>query len=222
MKMTMRQEILNIRKKEIIQNVYGFENFHGTKTKVLREIAKKIAKEKDYGYLNEKHESFEEIMIHAFVIGYMKEDVAFILKCVDKFIPMINSWASNDALCQGLKIAKKYQKEFFDYIEKFKDSENEWERRIIMVMLLSHYNNQEYIDKALKLIDYVKKDSYMVKMGAAWALATFAIKFPIKTLGFLKRNTLDVWTHNKAISKINESFRVDENTKSKAKMLRRK
>ena len=42
---------------------------------------------------------------------------------------------------------------------------------------------------------------------------TMLVQFPSKTFKYLKNNTLDDWTYNKAIQKIIESYRVDEDTK---------
>ena len=41
------QEINN---KPIVNNIYGFKNYHGTKLSVLRKMAKEIAKEKRYEF----------------------------------------------------------------------------------------------------------------------------------------------------------------------------
>ena len=39
-------------------------------------------------------------------------------------------------------------------------------------------------------------------MGNAWALSVCYVKFPEKTRAFLEKDTLDDFTHNKAIQKI--------------------
>ena len=40
----------DINNSPVIENVYGFKNFHGTKLSVLRKMAKEIAKEKRYEF----------------------------------------------------------------------------------------------------------------------------------------------------------------------------
>ena len=80
-------------------------------------------------------------------------------------------------------------------------------------MLLDHFIDDEYIDKVLDLIDNFKDERYYAKMAAAWALSICFIKYPPKTLAYLKRSNLDKWTFNKSIQKIRESYRVDKETK---------
>ena len=60
----------------------------------------------------------------------------------------------------------------------------------------------------MNLLAEVKHEDYYVKMGVAWALSIFYIKQQKLTLQLLQQNNLDDFTHNKAIQKIRESFRV--------------
>ena len=94
-----------------------------------------------------------------------------------------------------------------------KDTKNEWESRVISVMLLSHFLNETYIDRVFELLDHIYKETYFSKMGVAWALATAMGKFPEETFKYLKKNSLDTWTYNKALQKMIESFRVKESDK---------
>ena len=56
-------------------------------------------------------------------------------------------------------------------------------------------------------------------MAVAWAIATAWAKQREKTFAFMQdgNNTLDDWTYNKAIQKMQESYRVGDEDK---KMLR--
>ena len=58
-------------------------------------------------------------------------------------------------------------------------------------------------------------------MAAAWAVSVCYVKFPEKTEVFLRKNLLDDFTHNKAIQKIRESYRVSKEDKERLKELRR-
>ena len=197
-----------INNKPIVDNIYGFKNFHGTKLSVLRKIAKQIAKEKHYDYFNEKHESYEEVMVHAYAIGYLKEDITLVLAYMKDFIKQIDNWSVCDSLCQNLVSARKYQQEVFEFLLTLINTENEWENRIVVVTFLSHYLNVNYIDKVIETIKLIKPTTYMSKMGYAWMLATMMAKFPDKTLEFMNNYVIDTWTYNKAIQKMIESFRV--------------
>ena len=103
-----------------------------------------------------------------------------------------------------------------------KDSNNEWEIRVIAVTLLSHFLNDKYIDEVIDILDYLKRPTYMSKMGIAWAYATIMAKYPDKMYQYLPSSSLDDWTFNKSISKMIESFRVKDEDKEKLKNMRRK
>ena len=61
-----------------------------------------------------------------------------------------------------------------------------------------------------------------MKMAVAWAVSVCYVKFPEKTEKFLLKNTLDDFTHNKAIQKIRESYRVSKEEKERLNQWKRK
>ena len=217
----MIKELVEILPKEEVKNPYGFNNYYGVRLTELRKIAKIIIKEKRYDYFNEKHDSFEELTIHAYAIGYLKEDINTCLKYLKEFIPLVDNWSISDSVCQNMKFARKYPKEVFEFLKSMKDSDNEWEIRIVAVTMLSHFLNDEYIDEVLIILDSLKRPTYMSKMGIAWALATAMAKYEDKVFKYLENSSLDDWTYNKALSKMKESFRVSENAKKKISLMKR-
>ena len=217
----MIKELEALINKKNEQNLYGFKNYYGVRLLELRKIAKKIVKEKRYEFFNEKHNSFEELTIHAYAIGYLKEDINICLNYVKEFIPFVDNWSVNDSLCQNMKFARKYPKEVFEFLKSMKESNNEWEIRIIAVTLLSHFLNDEYIDEVIEILDNLKAQTYMSKMGVAWAFATIMAKYEDKMFIYLNNSKLDDWTYNKALTKMKESYRVSEKAKEKIKLLKR-
>ena len=89
-------------------------------------------------------------------------------------------------------------------------------------MLMSYYLTEEYIDKVLAIYDTIKHDGYYVKMAIAWAISVAYVKFPQKVMALLKQNHLDDFTHNKAIQKMIESYRVEKEVKEEIKNMKRK
>ena len=59
----------------------------------------------------------------------------------------------------------------------------------------------------------VEREEYYIRMAIAWLLAECFIKYPEVTLAYMKVSRLPRWTYNKTISKICDSYRVDEETK---------
>ena len=182
----------------------------------LRKFAKRIAKENYKDFIkNNDYSSFELKLLHAFLIGYINEDIATLIKYFKDFIPHIDDWAVNDSLCQNFKAARKFPKEVWDFLAQYKKSKKEFESRVVSVMLLSHYLNDEYIDKVINVLNNLNTDDYYSKMGVAWAVATITGKYPKKCLDYLKSEDckLDKSTYNKSLQKIRESFRVTSKIK---------
>ena len=205
----------------------------GVRLPELRKLAKKIAKDDYKSFLGQNPmDSFEMETLQAMVIGYAKDDLSSILSCAATFIPKIHDWSVNDSFCQTFKICEKpaNQKICWDFFMKYAQSHREFEVRVVAVMLMSHYLNDNYIDDVIQVLDSLytgkrpdKSDFYYAKMGVAWAVATIAAKYPEKCLSYMKSkdNHLDTWTYNKAIQKMCESFRVSEEMKEKMKSLRK-
>ena len=92
---------------------------------------------------------------------------------------------------------------------------------LVAVMMLNYYLNDAYIDKVLYAYDHMKNDGYYLKMGVAWGLAEAYVKCPEQTKSFLDNNHLDDFTFNKAIQKMQESFRITPEEKAALKAMKR-
>lgn len=200
------------------------ENILGIRTPLLREISKRIAKSENWQeyILCEEMKYFEETMLQGMVIGLKKnEKLEEILSLVEKFIPRINNWAVCDAFCTDLKIVKKNREKTWEFLQRYFDSNEEYEIRVALVLSLKYFVSEEYLSEIFVKLDNLKNHSYYVQMGAAWLLAEIYIKFPENANMYINNNKLDDFTHNKAIQKICESFRVEKNAKEYLKTLKR-
>ena len=199
------------------------DNFLGVRLPLLRMLAKDIAKGDWRGYLHTaEDEYFEEIMLQGMVIGYATADMEEILKYVSEFIPKISNWALCDSFCSGLKITKKHMLQMWGFLRLYLNSQEEFKIRFAVVMLLSFYIQDDYIDQVLSLLDKVRHEGYYVKIAVAWALSVCFIKYPEKTMVYLEKSNLDIFTYNKALQKITESFRVDKEAKDIIRGMKRK
>jgi 3-methyladenine DNA glycosylase AlkD len=190
----------------------------------LKKLARKIAKNEYKQFLDRNtFETYELKLLHAFVLGYAKDDITLLLEYFERFIVQVDDWAVNDSLCQSFKIARKHQQIVWDYLMQHKNTKKEFESRIISVMLLSHYLNDKYIFKVIRVLDSLNADKYYAQMGIAWALATVMGKYPKLCFEYLKSDdcNLNKSTYNKTIQKIKESFRVSEETKKAVINLKR-
>jgi 3-methyladenine DNA glycosylase AlkD len=192
----------------------GTNNILGVRIPVIRNIAKEIYKTNSLEkYLLIKPKYNEEIMIQAMLIGFIKDDLQKVLYRACEFIPKINNWGVCDIFCSGLKITKKHHDIVWDFIQKYSKSKKEFELRFMIVMMLCYFLNDNYIHKVLEKIDKIKHNGYYVKMALAWAISTAYTKYPIITMKYLKNNNLDIFTFNKSLQKITESYRVSKKDK---------
>lgn len=190
----------------------------GVRVPELKKIAKQIAKTDYKNYLkNAQDEYYEELLLQGLVIGYSKTTLEEKLKYLEKFVPKINSWAVCDVTCGTLKIAQKYEKEVWEFLQQYINSKKEYEIRFALVMYLDYYLKEEYIDKILEQINNITSKDYYVQMAIAWLVSIAYIKQKEKTEKFLKNNKLDKFTQNKSISKICESYRITPEEKERVK-----
>lgn len=190
----------------------------------LRKLAQKIAKNNYREFLNNNDfSSFELKLLHAFVIGYAKDDIKTLLQYFQAFIPLADRWELTDSLCQNFKIARKFPRQVWDFISQYQNSAQEFESRIVAVILLSHYLNDEYINKVIDVLNRLNTDKYYSQMAVAWALATVMGKYPQKCLTYLQSEQccLDTSTYGKTLRKIRESYRVPQKIKELLKTMRR-
>ncbi|MFJ8530918.1 DNA alkylation repair protein [Bacillus sp. NPDC094106] len=197
-------------------------NVLGVRLPELRKIAKKIVKGDWRTYLETaKDEYFEEIMLQGMVIGYVKTDIEELLFYVASFVPKIDNWSVCDSFCTGLKSTKENKERVWEFLQPYLSSKKEYEIRFGVVMLLDFYIETEYIERVLNLLDRVKHKGFYAKMAVAWAVSICYVKLPDSTMEYLRNNTLDDFTYNKALQKITESNRVDKETKSLIRSMKR-
>ncbi len=223
----IREELLELSEweyKKFTENLIpGAENILGIRTPVLRETAKKISKDKrwkDYVLYNDM-KYHEEFLLQGMVIGLSKEKYEDVIKLVEKFVPRISNWAVCDTFCTDLKIVRKNREAVWEFLQKYFNSNKEYEIRFALVIVLKYFIEEKWLDKVLVQFDKIENHEYYVQMAAAWAVAEAYVKYPEKTLSYIKKNNLDDFTHNKSIQKICESLRVDKETKEYLKTLKK-
>ncbi|BCN29426.1 DNA alkylation repair protein [Anaeromicropila herbilytica] len=201
----------------------GVPNVMGVRLPLLRKIAKDLAKGDWQSYLiDASDDSFEEIMLQGMTIGYISAELKELLPYITQFVTKIDNWSVCDSFCSGLKLPKRYPKEMWDYLLPFLSDSREYSIRFAVVMLLFYYIDEEHIDSILSMLDQIKHPGYYVKMSVAWAISICYVNYPDRTMIYLKDNTLDNDTYNKALQKITESLKVDPDTKQIIRKMKRR
>lgn len=201
----------------------GAKNILGVRIPQLRVIAKQIAHEEGWRSFVEATDTlyYEETMLQGMVIGIAKMELKEQIDYIRSFVPRINNWAVCDIFSGELKTAvKKGEETVWEFIQPYLTSTEEFEIRFGIVMLF-HYINEKHIDALLTYADSFTHEAYYARMAMAWMMSICFIKFPDKTMEYLKLSKLDNWTYNKSLQKIVESLRVDKETKNIIRAMKR-
>lgn len=185
----------------------------GIRVPVMRDIAKKIAKgniEKFLEYAQDRY--YEEVMIQGLVISHIKDEKMF-NKYFKSYINKIDNWALCDSFCSSIKIIRKFEEKYFKEAIKLALNEDEFISRVGIVIILDHFINQNNLNTIFDTLNKINSDKFYINMAEAWLLCEMYIKFPKSTTEFLKKNNLNKFTQNKAISKIHDSYRVSREEK---------
>ena len=197
-------------------------NVIGIRTPILKMIAKDICNGNYIEFLELLRENYyEEVTLYGLIICNIK-DFDTSIKCLDIYKNRINNWASCDLFCSNYKIVNKYKDYFWKYINTNINSSNLWIRRMCFVLIISNYIEDIYLDYIFKLCDKYNTDDYYVQMAVAWLISICFIKYRDRTIEYIKNNKLDNFTHNKAIQKIKESYRVSYEDMEYLNSLKRK
>lgn len=191
--------------------VPGKTNILGVRMPLLRKLGSEISKGDTASYYKCcKTQYYEEVTLMGIVIGKEKADCEKLLELTDSFAELIDNWAVCDSFCVGLKRCQKFRDEVFAHITVYLESENNWKKRLGLVLMLDHFMLEEYIDEILARCDKINSDEYYVCMAQAWLLSVAYVKFREKTESYLKSCGLNDFTYKKTVQKIKESRRTDD------------
>lgn len=196
----------------------------GVRLPKLREYEKKIRGTKEANdFLNNlPHKYFDENMLHAILLSHEK-DFNKALTMVDDFLPYANSWAIVDTMCPKVFFKEKYKSELKKHVLKWAKSKKEYTCRFGIDVLMNVYLDvdEKELISYLDLVSSIRSDKYYINMMIAWYFATALTYRYDVAIKYIENNKLDIWTHNKAIQKAKESFRVSNEIKSYLSTLKR-
>lgn len=191
----------------------------GVRTPELRKMAKKELKKDNIGDFLDTlpHEYFDEKQLHAFIISDIK-DYDECIKRLEKFLPYIDNWATCDQLSP--KVFKKHKSELLSKIREWIASKETYTVRFAIGMLMQHYLDEDFDIEYPEMVSKVRSEEYYVNMMIAWYFATALAKQYEVVLPFIEGKRLSDWTHNKAIQKSIESYRISPEQKEYLKKLK--
>jgi len=194
------------------------ERFIGVRTPALRALAREIAGQADTeDFLRLlPHEYFEENQLHAFVIS-MDRDFDRCAARVEAFLPYVDNWATCDQMSP--RAFAKHREDLLPRIRVWLRSAHPYAVRFGIGMLMAHFLDDAYDDAYPRMVAEVQSEDYYVRMMQAWYFATALARQYDAALPYLAEKRLDQWTHNKAIQKAAESYRVPQEHKEYLKTL---
>jgi 3-methyladenine DNA glycosylase AlkD len=187
----------------------------GVRTPAMRQIAKKY---KDclseiFAFPDEYYEvTFIKLSIVAMLSFH--EFLAYLEQCVQR----IDNWATCDSF--KAKCIYKHKEEFLDIIAKIFEKNGEFAQRYVLVTLLYTYVEDKYLPILQSYLQRADTTKYYVHMAAAWLLAEVLIQYYDIGVLWLKEGWIDIKTHNKAIQKARESYRLHKEQKEELSSLK--
>ena len=193
----------------------------GVRTPVLRKQVKELAKRPDiHEYMMTlPHTYYEENNLHAFLIEQIK-DYEECVRRLEEFLPYVDNWATCDSMTP--KVFKKHKGELLEKISVWLASDHVYTIRFGIEMLMKSYLDEDFDERYLEWVAAVRSEEYYVNMMIAWYFATALAKQYEATLPYIVESRLADWTHNKAIQKAVESYRITPEQKVYLKSLKRK
>lgn len=194
----------------------------GIKVPILRNYTKELLKKYDIQsfvpfFKDLPHQYYEENNIHAFLIEKINNYDECLFQ-LEQFLPYIDNWATCDML--NPKVFSKNKDKLLKKINEWIKSSHTYTIRFGIGMLMRYFLDKDFNSSYLELVYSIKSEEYYVNMMKAWFFATALTKQYDATLPVFQNKKLDTWTHNKAIQKAIESFRVPAEHKQYLKTLK--
>lgn len=191
----------------------------GVRTPALRAFARDFAKDPEaVDFLGElPHFYLEENGLHASLVNAIRDYDACIA-ALDAFLPYVDNWATCDQMSP--KVFKKHREALAIQADKWLDSPDTYTIRFGIKMLMEHFLDGDFDTKYPERISGLRSAEYYVNMMIAWYFATALAKQWDAVIPYIENKRLDVWTHNKAIQKSIESYRITPEQKAYLRTLK--
>ena len=214
----MRDQDYALMQAKIIPTVAA-DRIIGVRTPALRAFAKRLYKDRESDEFLScvPHRYFDEDQLHAFMIS-LEKDFDSCIEKVDAFLPFIDNWATCDQLSPG--VFKTAPEKLLPSIHTWIQSDQTYTVRFAIGMLMQHFLDERFDTKYADMIAEVRSEEYYIRMMIAWYFATALAKQFDLVLPYLEDRRLDDWTHNKAIQKSVESYRITDEQKTYLKTLK--
>lgn len=150
----------------------------------------------------------EQTMLHGMIIGAAKLSEEERRERLESFLPRITNWSTCDSTAISCKWMAKAPDFWLPWLTALARRDEEFPARFGIVCLLDHFTaTSEGRRITLDACTSARCQAMYTRLGVAWAVSIAAVKEPELGIAYLQKDTLDDFTHNKAIRKICESLR---------------
>ncbi len=216
--------IRNIKFRDFTKKLIPETNYEilGVQIPKLKMIAKELSKDEKnaISYIKSEHLYYEEYMISALTIGYLKTDFNTVIDLIEHFLPYVNTWGICDSFSANLKIFKNFKKDVYNLVKIWLNSNKTYTVRFGIVVLLNYFVKDDNISETFELLKNVKSDNYYINMALAWFYSVALVYHYDLTVKLLKEKRLTKFVQNKCISKAIDSFRINLEQKIYLKSLK--
>ena len=186
----------------------------------IKALAKKYA---DNGLIdgfldNLPHRYLEQNTLHGLIVCGIK-DYDKCVERLDAFLPYVDNWATCDSMRPKVFL-KNRERAKADVLRWIK-TDLPYTARFGAEMAMTYYLGDDFDLSLAEAVKNIDIDHYYVKMMVAWYFATALFKNRDYAMGVLFSGALEKQTHNMAIKKAVESFRVSDEDKNLLKTLKR-
>lgn len=201
----------------IIPNVPR-ERIIGVRSPKLKKLVSEYRDADMSGFLAElPHRYAEENYIHAQLINRIR-DYDSCIAAVEAFLPYIDNWAACDSLTP--KALAKNRPALLQKVREWHGSGHTYTVRFGTGCLMRYFLGADFKPEYAEMAAAVRSEEYYINMMTAWYFATALAKNYDEVLPFIEQRRLDPWTHNKAIQKAIESYRVTKEHKDYLRTLK--
>ena len=195
------------------------EKFIGVRSPEYKKIVKELPDAEEVNAFMKAlpHEYYEENILQGALINRIK-DFDSCIEEVERFLPYVDNWA----VCDGLQptVFRKNTAAIKRKIPEWIASEATYTRRFGMHMLMTHFLDDAFDESLLSQPADLRSEEYYVNMMTAWLFAEALTKQWEAAIAYIEERRLDKWTHNKAIQKAIESYRITDKQKEYLRSLR--
>lgn len=187
----------------------------GVRTPAMRKLAKEYA-ENFEEMIRFPDEYYEVIFIKLTMISALPYEGY--LQYLEYAVSLMDDWA----LCDSFKAKSiaRHKEELLPVLKKLFERGGEYEQRYPLVVLLNTYVEEKYLPEIEEFIRGANTQYYYVHMAVAWLIAEVVVKQYSHGITLLQSRMVDAKTHNKAIQKAIESYRLTTEQKELLRSLK--